>query len=369
MEDNRKRIQNLLENVIRASKLLMEKGYLAAQEGNQMIRCLLGIRERFLSDAYMSKSPINQDVYEIDDMILPLDRMLVEAGKKGYQNTISYILKTVVQGAGIGHRILTAEEERNKAVVLLKRKLKVREYMEAIEHAKKLDEKISSRKFILKRQQMLRKDCQVYEEKLEQMRSNQPDLMEELLFYSDMEDMSADALEYIELTASLTKAKNDFLAISEDLENVEYLIQSHMQVLKDAKRWDEIPSKSTNHPVANETQPISHRTEKNLNRNDEISNRIDKEDDIVDVKEFEKIFKKTETSSMEPEADVQDDLISEKKILEMQKLIEKFVDEDNSNMIDLGYDEMERVFASGALNKYVAHSLREFGELGLDDEN
>jgi hypothetical protein len=155
----------------------MEKGYLDMEEGEQMIRCLMGIRKRFLSAAYMSKSPIGQEIDEIDEMILPLDRMLVEAGKKGYKNTISYILKTVVQGAGIGHRILTPEEERSKALVLLKRKLKVGEYIEAIENAQKLDEKISSRKFIMKRQQMLRKNCQIYEEKIAQMKQVRPDVM------------------------------------------------------------------------------------------------------------------------------------------------------------------------------------------------
>jgi len=239
VEDNRKKIQNLLENVMRASKLLMERGYLDITEGEQMIRCLMGIRQRFLSDAYMGKSPIGQEINEIDEMILPLDRMLVDAGKKGYRNTISYILKTIVQGAGIGHRILTAEEERNKALVLLKRKRKVQEYLDAIENIQKLDERICSR------------------------REN------------------------------------------EESQNKES--EEACQIIKDIS--------------------------------DELT------------------------------TDSEKDLISAEKILEMQKLIEKFVEEDGSSMVDFVYDEMERVFASRELNEYVANSLREFEELGLAEEN
>jgi len=152
VEDTRKKIQNLLENVIRASKILMEKGYLDVEEGQERIRCLLGIRQRFLSDDYMRKTPKGFDIDEIDEMILPLDRMLVDAGKRGYKNTISYILKAVIQGTGVGHRILTAEEDKNRAMVLLQRKLKVQDMIESVEDAWKLDEKISSRKYTIKRQ-------------------------------------------------------------------------------------------------------------------------------------------------------------------------------------------------------------------------
>ncbi len=340
MFENRKKVQNLLENVIRASQILMEKGYLDVEEGKEKIRCLTGIRQRFVSDDYMGRSPKGFDIDEIDEMILPLDKMLVEAGKRGYRNTISYILKTVIQGAGVGHRILTAEENKNKALVLLQRKIKVSDSVEAVKEAWKLDEKLSSRKFIVKRLDMLRKNCELYEAKSELIKQSQPDIIEEILYFSDVEDVSLETLEYIELTSSLEKTKRSISQNEKDLNNLEYLIESYMQVLEHAKRWDILPGEKE---IADaKSKKLSEQAEKKVG---------------MDAK------------AQDENLISEDDLISDEKMLEMQKLIEKFIDEDSPNMVDLGYQAMERVFASTELKTYAENSLAEFEDLELAIED
>ncbi len=362
MSENRKKIQNLLENVIRASQILIEKGYIEAEDGKEKIRCLVGIRKRFLSDDYMGRSPKGYDIDEIDELILPLDKMLVEAGKKGYQNTISYILKAVIQGAGTGHRILTEEENRNRALVLLQRKLKVRDTVEAAQEAWKLDEKISSRKAAQKQLKALRKDCEAYEKKSEQIRQTRPDIIEEVLYFDDVEDVSSEVLEYIELTSSLEKTKKNIGQHEEDLNNLEYLITSYMQILDDAKRWDISPS----------AKEIEDAKKKKLSEEAKKANEIaasvpntgkllTSEDDTMTS---ENIFVDDETNQT-PDGDA----ISDEKMLEMQNLIEKFIDEDGPNMVDLGYQAMERAFASAELKAYAAKSLQEFEDLDLSNED
>ncbi len=382
--ENRKKIQNLLENVIRASQILIEKGYLDAQEGQARVRCLMGIRQRFLSDDYMRKTPKGFDIDEIDEMTLSLDRMLVDAGKRGYRNAISYILKAVIQGTGVGHRILTEEEEKNRAIVLLQRKLKMQNAMEAVEDAWKLDEKISSRKFTIKRQEMLRKDCKIYEEKIETIKQSRPDILEELLYFTDVEDVSADALEYIELTSSLENAKKNIIKNENDLENLEELIGTYMQVLEQAKRWDLQPDIQVTENLKSKVlqEKMSGNPEKAQIACDAVSDPIISiktdtgthfsEQKIVGLSEN---YKKTDdtlsqniSSNQGEETILEEDLISEETILEMQKIIEKFVDEDSPDMIDLGYEAMERAFASPELKAYVEKSLQEYEELGFSEE-
>ena len=125
-----------------------------------------------------------------------------------------------------------------------------------------------------------------------------------------------------------------------------------MQVLEYAKCWDEEPVKT-----------------KVINRDLEIANPNSKDNKNFHVKTSEQSFSITQEVSDKSTQDMDEDLISAEKILEMQKLIEKFVEEDGSSMVDFVYDEMERVFTSVALNEYATNSLREFEELGLDSEN
>lgn len=312
MPDQQRRIQNLLENVIRASRILMERGYLEEQEGQKMLRCLLGIRQRFLSKEYMERSPKGTDVDAIDVMILPLDRMLVDAGKQGFQNTILYILKAVVLGAGLGHRILTEEEERVRLVALMERREKISASIHAIEQARDLDEKIARCLLLQKRQQALGQESREYEEKIAQIQQKCPDLLEEILFFQGLEDMSKEALAYIDLTASLERVRRESLDAEDELRCVEGWIDAAAQRLEGAKRWDRKPG--------------------------------------------EEIIKESVPSKEE-------ETLSREKLERMQKIVENFVDEDEPDVVDLNYKAMEQVFASHELKRFAADSLRAYEEM------
>lgn len=371
MIENTKKIQNLLENVIRASRILMQKGYLNEEEGELRIRTLMGIRQRFLSDDYMRKTPKGFDIDEIDEMILPLDRMLVDAGKRGYRNTISYILKAVIQGAGVGHRMLTEEENKNRALTLLQRKLKMQDCIEEVKDAWKLDEKISSRKFTMKRQEMLYKDCKTYEVKIDKIKQTRPDIIEEVLYFTDVEDVSSEAFEYIELTSSLEKTKRSIQKNEDDLKHLEYIISSYMQGLEQAKHWDkslDIQNAEYKTSLAKTEEKISVISSADTKTDIKTDIKTEENDVVKTLEEYDRIQKKFYVEN-EEESLQQEELTSEEKLLEMQKLIEKFVDEDGPNMIDLEYEAMERAFASPELKAYVAKSLQEFEELGLANED
>lgn len=333
--ENQKKVQNLLENVIRASGILMEKGYLEKDKGKEMLRCLTGIRQRFLSEEYMKRSPLGAEIDEIDKMILPLDRMLVEAGKKGYTNTISYILKTVVQGTGVGHRILTEEERKEPVLTLLRRKMKVEEYLEDIQNAWQLDEKLSSKKNMMKRQQMLHQNYQKYEQKIAQIKKSRPDIIEEVLYYTDLEKMSPEALAYIDMAAAMAEITNGISETEDDLDKVECLIRSYQQALEQTRQWDRCS----------------------------VQNDVEKEPE-------QQTYMDTDNEPASDEEDsLDDEILTEQKIREMQKLIEKFVDEDNPDVLDFEYQEMERIFDSREMKEYVSESWHEFEKLGLAHGN
>ena len=75
-------VQKLLDNTIKVLDALINKNILASDEREKMLICLKGIREKYFTKEYLAKAPKGADIRMMDEMIKPLDRMLLEAGKK-----------------------------------------------------------------------------------------------------------------------------------------------------------------------------------------------------------------------------------------------------------------------------------------------
>ena len=186
-------VQKLLDNTIKVLDALINKNILASDEREKMLICLKGIREKYFSKEYLAKAPKGADIRMMDEMIKPLDRMLLEAGKKRKQNTMVYILKAVIYAIGVGHRILTKEEKNEEAVILLKRRLRVSQYLDAIKTAEKMDDKIKLREDMVEQQYAMDKKCQIYKKQMEEIKRLRPDILEEIKYYIDVDDLSVEA--------------------------------------------------------------------------------------------------------------------------------------------------------------------------------
>lgn len=310
--NSRKSVRILLENTMRIVDMLIKKGLLDAEEGRQIFHCLKGIRQRFLSADYMERSPVGADMDEIDQMILPLDQILLEAAKKGYKTTISYIIKTIICGAGAGHKILTDEEQQEAAVVLVKRKDKVSQYLNVIQTAQKLDEQLSLREQIMDQQELLEKNYLLKEKKVGRLLASSKDIMEEILYYMDTEDLSADAVAYLDLNSSMAQIKSNISKKQKQLDGIDNLIQMYQSELREKLAQ----MGQDNQQSGQETEP---------------------------------------------------DRSFEEKMAEIQKITDQFIDEDGPDMIDLAYEAMEQAFSSREMNDYVAQIAQEFEDSGLSE--
>ncbi len=339
MNRNIEKIRNMLDNVIRAANVFLTQELLNPAEGKDLLRCLIGIRGRFYSADYLSKSPKGDDVDELDKMILPLEQKLLEAGKKKYQTTILYTLKAIVYGLGVGHKIFSEEEAEQEILTMMRRSRKLQEYLDTVEEAEKLDAKLAKRNSVQRQQRNLRDDIETCEQRVQHIKTVRPDIMDEIRYYGNPDKMSSEAREYVQLHAVLGKLKTRVIEAEDELNNTEVLLEAYQQTLQEA--GDFIKSFDAEGNSPQEAEIFAE-----LSRNAEVS-----EDE-----ETEEFF-------------VEDGEISEETMLKMQKIIQKFIDADAPDVVDLRYEQMERVFSSEAMNRYAASSLKDFEEHGLQKDS
>lgn len=320
MNDDYKKIQNLLDNVIKVLDALIKKNLILDEEREKYLYCLQGIRKKYFTSDYLEKSPQGYDVEAIDAKILPLDRKLLEAGKKKQQNTMVYIMKTIIYAIGVGHRALTEKEQKDASVVMLRRRIRVDKYMEAIQTAEKMDETIQLSRDLTEAQMNLKKKCQVYEKQINYIDVQRPDILEEIRYYFDIEDMSDEAIEYLDMKSSLERERNRVFDNQKRIASLANIIHVYERELEDLKKDDS---------------------------EEFVMEKIEKESMIVSISENDMI--KNDTS-------------------ENDKKENSVVDLEDVDVIDLMYDAMEKIMNSPEVNEYIERNIQEYDDLEFSND-
>lgn len=315
MNNDYKKIQILLDNVIKVLEALINKNLFLDEERERILLCLKEIKKKYFLSDYLNNGPQGYEITMIDEMILSLDYMLLDAGKKKQQNTMLYILKTVIYAIGVGHRILTAEEQKEASVVTLKRRMRVEKYMEAIRTAEKMDEAIQLRQDLTVRQEELKKRCHVCEKKIKYIDTQRPDVLEEIRYYFDVEDMSAEAIEYLDMKTLLEREKKNVFDNQKRIAGLADIIYGYQQELAELK---------------------------NDNSEEFVTDKVEKE--------------------------LENTLVLEDDVIENGKIENAVVDLESIDMINLMYDAMAELMNSSVVDEYIERSMQEYEELELSGD-
>lgn len=324
-------VQKLLDNTIKVLDALINKDILASDEREKMMLCLKGIRAKYFSKEYLAQAPKGADIRMLDEMIKPLDRMLLEAGKKRKQNTMVYILKAVIYAIGVGHRILTKEEKKEEAVILLKRRLRVSQYLDAIHTAEKMDDKIKLREDMVEQQYAMDRKCQIYKKQIEEIKHLRPDILEEINYYIDVDDLSVEANEYLDINTILDRTRNKIVDNQRMLVHLTSTIFAYELELANFKKTDA-------ERMAEEEASID--TEERLSNN------------LQDTEDKKVLLEDTEM-----------ELLRDEKIAEFREMMQNFVENEGMDMIDLLYEATAKIMNSPQVDAYIERSQQEFEEL------
>ena len=325
-------VQKLLDNTIKVLDALINKNILASDEREKMLICLKGIREKYFSKEYLAKAPKGADIRMMDEMIKPLDRMLLEAGKKRKQNTMVYILKAVIYAIGVGHRILTKEEKNEEAVILLKRRLRVSQYLDAIKTAEKMDDKIKLREDMVEQQYAMDKKCQIYKKQMEEIKRLRPDILEEIKYYIDVDDLSVEANEYLDMNTVLDRTRNKISDNQRMLVHLTSTIFAYELELANFKKTD-----ADRMVEVQEKQEAQELVSENIQEKELDANVL------LDDKEME--------------------LLRDEKIAEFREMMQNFVENEGMDMIDLLYEATAKIMNSPQVDTYIERSQQEFEEI------
>lgn len=325
-------VQKLLDNTIKVLDALINKNILASDEREKMLICLKGIREKYFSKEYLAKAPKGADIRMMDEMIKPLDRMLLEAGKKRKQNTMVYILKAVIYAIGVGHRILTKEEKNEEAVILLKRRLRVSQYLDAIKTAEKMDDKIKLREDMVEQQYAMDKKCQIYKKQMEEIKRLRPDILEEIKYYIDVDDLSVEANEYLDMNTVLDRTRNKITDNQRMLVHLTSTIFAYELELANFKKTD-----ADRMVEVQEKQEAQELVSENI-QEEELDANV-----LLDDKEIE--------------------LLRDEKIAEFREMMQNFVENEGMDMIDLLYEATAKIMNSPQVDTYIERSQQEFEEI------
>lgn len=325
-------VQKLLDNTIKVLDALINKNILASDEREKMLICLKGIREKYFSKEYLVKAPKGADIRMMDEMIKPLDRMLLEAGKKRKQNTMVYILKAVIYAIGVGHRILTKEEKNEEAVILLKRRLRVSQYLDAIKTAEKMDDKIKLREDMVEQQYAMDKKCQIYKKQMEEIKRLRPDILEEIKYYIDVDDLSVEANEYLDMNTVLDRTRNKITDNQRMLVHLTSTIFAYELELANFKKTD-----ADRMVEVQEKQEAQELVSENIQEKELDANVL------LDDKEME--------------------LLRDEKIAEFREMMQNFVENEGMDMIDLLYEATAKIMNSPQVDTYIERSQQEFEEI------
>lgn len=325
-------VQKLLDNTIKVLDALINKNILASDEREKMLICLKGIREKYFSKEYLAKAPKGADIRMMDEMIKPLDRMLLEAGKKRKQNTMVYILKAVIYAIGVGHRILTKEEKNEEAVILLKRRLRVSQYLDAIKTAEKMDDKIKLREDMVEQQYAMDKKCQIYKKQMEEIKRLRPDILEEIKYYIDVDDLSVEANEYLDMNTVLDRTRNKITDNQRMLVHLTSTIFAYELELANFKKTD-----ADRMVEVQEKQEAQELVSENIQEKELDANVL------LDDKEME--------------------LLRDEKIAEFREMMQNFVENEGMDMIDLLYEATAKIMNSPQVDTYIERSQQEFEEI------
>lgn len=325
-------VQKLLDNTIKVLDALINKNILASDEREKMLICLKGIREKYFTKEYLAKAPKGADIRMMDEMIKPLDRMLLEAGKKRKQNTMVYILKAVIYAIGVGHRILTKEEKNEEAVILLKRRLRVSQYLDAIKTAEKMDDKIKLREDMVEQQYAMDKKCQIYKKQMEEIKRLRPDILEEIKYYIDVDDLSVEANEYLDMNTVLDRTRNKITDNQRMLVHLTSTIFAYELELANFKKTD-----ADRMVEVQEKQEAQELVTENIQEKELDANVL------LDDKEME--------------------LLRDEKIAEFREMMQNFVENEGMDMIDLLYEATAKIMNSPQVDTYIERSQQEFEEI------
>lgn len=220
--DIQKKLNTLLDRTLCITMLLNQQKILDPETGRAYEKCLKGLKKRLADTSYMEQIPVGPDIDQIDQMILTLseDKLLNAAGKS-YVNVLSYSIKTVIYGIGVGHKILTKEEKEQAPYIMVSRRVTVEKYLDLLAECERCDQTIEMYSRLKDRIRCLKIQNMNAQKQSEDLLYRDPGILKEIELFWDIDEMTENAKSYLSIRSQISKNEKEIAELSMQAEGKE----------------------------------------------------------------------------------------------------------------------------------------------------